>query len=125
MIHASKQAYIAVKNHRDAYGRFEAGDVVIVDDEALAKMLFREGSLDPSAVVDASVFTAPPAAHPPGDLTPAASASASPAAASDRMTRGPTGRRGRPRGRTTGAREATEQQTPTVDQATTAETDEG
>ena len=81
MIHSSKQAYVAVADHRDSHGRFSTGDIVIVDDEALVDMLIREGSIDPSIVVDASYFISSPKAE-------------SPAAAHDRMVKAPGGRRG-------------------------------
>lgn len=56
-LHASKQAYVAIADHRDSHGRFDAGDIVIVDEPALVDLLVREGSIDPSVVVDASLFT--------------------------------------------------------------------
>lgn len=57
MLHASKTAYVAVDDHKDAHGAFFAGDIVIVDEPALLPVLFAEGSLDPAVTVDASVFT--------------------------------------------------------------------
>ena len=80
MIHSSKQAYVAIADHRDAYGRFDAGDIVIVAEPALVDMLVAEGSIDPAIVVDASYFISSPKAE-------------SPAAANDRMVKAPGGRR--------------------------------
>jgi len=57
MIHSSKTAYVAVADHRDASGAFKAGDIVIVSEPALVAALVREGSIDPSVVVGASLFT--------------------------------------------------------------------
>lgn len=57
MIHSSKTAYVATRDHRDANGAFKAGDIVIVDYPEEADALAREGAIDPNVVVSASVFT--------------------------------------------------------------------
>lgn len=66
-IHASKTAYVAIADHRDADGSFKAGDIVIIDEPALVGILVREGSIDPSITVDASMYTpgVPTAVTPP------------------------------------------------------------
>lgn len=57
MIHSSKTAYVAIADHRDANGAFKVGDIVIVDYPEEADVLAREGSIDLSVVIDASLFT--------------------------------------------------------------------
>ncbi len=115
MIHASKTAYIAILPHRSSLGAFDAGDVVIVDEPALIDALAREGSIDPSVTVDASVYTTPKAAkgakaadepaaapadgedaHAPAPEAPAGSGPSPAARATDRMVAG-SSRRGRQR----------------------------
>jgi len=94
-LHSAKQAYVAIGDHRDADGAFKAGDIVIVDEPALVGVLVREGSIDPSIVVDASMFTpgaparvavptAPPAEPPADDASPADDETTSPAATGHR-----------------------------------------
>jgi len=95
MIHSSKQAYVAIADHRDGRSRFSAGDIVIIDDEALVDLLTREGSIDPAIVVTAAMFLGgPETPETAPETAPKASAGDSPAAAHDRMTRAPAGRRG-------------------------------
>jgi len=57
---SGKIAHIAVKSHRDALGSFDIGDVVIVADETVLRVLYREGSLSPDLKLDASYFTSTP-----------------------------------------------------------------
>lgn len=86
MIHSSKTAYVATRDHRDANGAFKAGDIVIVDYPEEADALAREGSIDLDVVVDASLFTPGVETGVAGEPTEKADALASEPAADDTVT---------------------------------------